>query len=206
MTHQNLGGGDLVPLDQASIIVIRWTQISLQNEDIARLAFDQVRGAASRMAVSHTWIEECCDAGSLLDPQQYRVQFSPDVDEEGHESEDDVDGSLQRNDSPSKGSQPIYVSAGATHSSEPSYRERSVSSSSSFFSTPTPTRPSSKPSPGTATDNPRNHKRLKAVHVTSEDRKDYDYLATNFSIWLRTPERSSQARFLANLKPTVSVV
>jgi hypothetical protein len=66
--------------EAAYIVVAREPGRGVITSDVDRVALLQVRGKASRMVVSHKWLEDCTSQGVLLGPRVYRVDF---VDEAG---------------------------------------------------------------------------------------------------------------------------
>jgi len=203
VTYQNTGGGELLPLKAATSIVLATSSDDGQaDHEDSRLALAQVKDSSSRIVVGQKWIEECCNAGSLLDPHLYRSVCPQDDDESGYESEEDIDGYLQLADSRATSAQPVDEERNCLSPSTATVC--STSSTSSFRTASTSPSEVTRSNHGCLQhEDDRNHKRLKTTHVASKDRRDYEYLAKNISAWLKTPLRDSQAKFLAHLQPLV---
>ena len=108
MTTQTLGGGDIVPLEVASLVVIKRAANNIE-QDLrhTQAALAQVAGTKSRMVVESKWIDDCCDAGQLIDSYGCRVRSPQDGDPEERDNEDDIDRSLDLDDVPAAATAPL---------------------------------------------------------------------------------------------------
>ena len=207
MTTQTLGGGDIVPLEAATFVVIkRTTSDAEQDMKHTQAALAQVAGTKSRMVVESKWIDDCCDAGQLIDPYGYRVRHPQDGDADERDEEDNVDRSLDQDDVPAATTAPLD-SPLLPHPD----KTTTASTESPLSPPPTLCATDTRLSDGRVKSQSQidvqeggDRKRLRLADTSPEMRKDYDYLTTNISIWLRTPNRGTQARFLKALKPPVS--
>lgn len=207
MTTQTLGGGDIVALAAATFIVIQWAAHDVEEDTKnTQVALAQVAGTTSRMVVESKWIDDCCDAGQLIEPNGYRVRFPHDGDSDEQDNEDDIDRSLDLDNIPAAATAPLDTPL-LSHPDN-----TATSSTEKPLSPPhTPRATDTRLSDGRVKSQSqievqegRDRKRLRLADTSPEVRKDYDYLTKNLSIWLRTPNRGTQAKFLEALKPPVS--
>jgi len=71
-----MGGAELLDVDSASVLILDNEPGLVRSRDIGknvRSALADVETSASRIAISHKWIDACLDAQRLIDPAPYKV-------------------------------------------------------------------------------------------------------------------------------------
>jgi hypothetical protein len=71
---QDLGGGELVGLTEATVLVVGCEPGTMfRSTPDLRAAFQEISGRKSRVIVSHIWVDECTTSNKLLDFRPYAV-------------------------------------------------------------------------------------------------------------------------------------
>ena len=72
---QNIGGGAIVPLHRASIVVIPEFCIRVAPTRLARQLVEE--SDSNRVIVSYDWVSACLSQGRLVDIETFKLQFLP---------------------------------------------------------------------------------------------------------------------------------
>lgn len=161
------------------------------------------------VAVSHIWIDECCNQGAMIDPTEYRITFDAAGmkrwDEQGMEASqitDDGDSDLDMDDQPVTpfdhlDEQAEFEASYRADDNDPDSGPSSMRANSSNNSL-------SRKVVANGKLKARNYRNLS--QVDPEDEEDYRWLKEQLAGWLRVRKPKTRTAFLESLDHSVSHV
>lgn len=78
-----MGGGFIVPLHRASIVVVPEIGLRMANNDQHRELVEE--SDPSRAIVSFDWVTDCVEQDRLLDLKEYKLRYTPSVSLDNHD-------------------------------------------------------------------------------------------------------------------------